>query len=905
MATQENQLNPTAKIFLGAVLCVAAIAVVPSLSQLSADTTGWLTFLIFASAAAVAQLFPVHTAKNNAFTPAIVFMLPTVFLLPPELIALMPIAMHLPEWLKVRYPWFMQSFNIANHTVDIFAAWAVAHLILEYAPGPEERVWLAAGLAATLVYVVLNHTIVAVMLRLARGMHWRETGLLSFQSLSNEMVVGLLGFALVSFWKTNPWLIPIGIAPMLLIHRSLAVPALEEEARVDPKTGLFNARHFAAALNDELGRATRFERPMSLIMADLDLLRDINNTYGHLAGDAVLRGIAQIFRAQLRHYDVPARFGGEEFSILLPETAPEQALEIAERIRRAVAEASFEVETSSEPIRATVSIGVAGFPKDATDANELIHQADLAVYRAKLQGRNRVLAVNDDSLLVNNDRSQRLVAVPEDGEHVAPLPRVPDLAPVDDRRAQPDPKPVQGPRFLSLSASLGLLVAAVSAAGFAAGVLGLVYGTSTDVVGLIAIIALVGIGQAVALTVSDEIGGSSISLSAVGAIAGAALFGPRAALALAITIAIVDWSAQRIWTHQVLFNIGALTLASLAGAGVFAAAEQLHLVGTPDKIATIAAGVAAGLAYFIVNMSLVSVALAMEGHERWLAVFRERFAWLWLHYLVYGFVAGVMAVAYGTAGLWGLLVFAVPLLLMRKTQEAYLTHQQRSAKKLRAAAETIQSQNVSLEQANRLLRERSTAAMESLSATVDARDSYTAGHSRRVQQLALAIGKELGLSQAELDLLGHAALFHDIGKLAIPDAILLKPASLTSEEWALMQRHAEEGARIIDRLGFLGDAVPAIRHHHERFDGTGYPDRLRGEEIPLGARIIHVADALDSMLTTRIYRAARPPAEAVLELRRAAGSQFCPRCVAALERILPLDSLVAEPNTSGVLAAAS
>jgi putative nucleotidyltransferase with HDIG domain len=292
-----------------------------------------------------------------------------------------------------------------------------------------------------------------------------------------------------------------------------------------------------------------------------------------------------------------------------------------------------------------------------------------------------------------------------------------------------------------------------------------------------------------------------------------------------------------------------------------------------------------------VNMSLVSVALAMEGHERWLAVFRERFAWLWLHYIVYGFVAGVMAVAYDAAGLWGLGVFAVPLLLMRKTQEAYLAHTQRSVQKLRAAAETIQTQNVSLEQANRLIKERSTAAMESLSATVDARDSYTAGHSRRVQQLSLAIGRELGLSQAELDLLGHAALFHDIGKLAIPDAILLKPASLTSEEWALMQRHAEEGARIIDRLGFLGDAVPAIRHHHERFDGTGYPDRISGEEIPLGARIIHVADALDSMLTTRIYRAARPPADALGELRRASGSQFCPRCVAALERILPLETL--------------
>jgi HD-GYP domain-containing protein (c-di-GMP phosphodiesterase class II) len=128
-----------------------------------------------------------------------------------------------------------------------------------------------------------------------------------------------------------------------------------------------------------------------------------------------------------------------------------------------------------------------------------------------------------------------------------------------------------------------------------------------------------------------------------------------------------------------------------------------------------------------------------------------------------------------------------------------------------------------------------------------------------------------------------------------------------------MQSHAEEGARIIDRLGFLGDAVPAIRHHHERFDGTGYPDRLKGEEIPLGARIIHVADALDSMLTTRIYRAARPASEALDELRRAAGTQFCPRCVGALERVLAVDASalaqtdpsVAQRQTTRELAAAS
>ncbi len=107
-----------------------------------------------------------------------------------------------------------------------------------------------------------------------------------------------------------------------------------------------------------------------------------------------------------------------------------------------------------------------------------------------------------------------------------------------------------------------------------------------------------------------------------------------------------------------------------------------------------------------------------------------------------------------------------------------------------------------------------------------------------------------------------------------------------------MRQHSAEGARIIDRLGFLGDAAPAIRHHHERFDGSGYPDGLAGDEIPLGARIIHVADALDSMLTTRTSRAAKPPDAALEELRRGAGTQFCPRCVAVVDRLIDRDGLV-------------
>ena len=393
-------------------------------------------------------------------------------------------------------------------------------------------------------------------------------------------------------------------------------------------------------------------------------------------------------------------------------------------------------------------------------------------------------------------------------------------------------------------------------------------------------------GQALAL----EFESGSMSVGVVGVIAAAGLFDVRVALALAVISALIDWSARRMPVHHVALNAGAMTLASLAAAGVFAAERSVDL----GQAGAIGVAVLAGAAYYLVNMGLLSLAVSFESGERWLRVWHERFVWLMPHYAAYGFVAGVLVVAYRDVGVVALAIAVVPLLLMRKTQATYLAHTERSATQLREAAETIHSQNVSLEQANRLLRERSTAAMESLSATVDARDAYTAGHSRRVQRLALAIGRELGLSQPELDLLGHAALFHDIGKLAIPDAILMKPEDLDRDEWGLMRRHSEEGARIIDRLGFLEDAVPAIRHHHERFDGCGYPDGLRGEEIPLGARIIHVADALDSMLTSRIYRPALSEDDALGELRAEAGTQFCPRCVRALERALRVES-VASP----------
>jgi len=211
---------------------------------------------------------------------------------------------------------------------------------------------------------------------------------------------------------------------------------------------------------------------------------------------------------------------------------------------------------------------------------------------------------------------------------------------------------------------------------------------------------------------------------------------------------------------------------------------------------------------------------------------------------------------------------------------------------VRGASHTLSRQNAKLRartlrlvESNRLLEESALEAVESLNATVDAKDPYTAGHSQRVQRIAVALGRELGLARDRLDVLRFAGLFHDIGKIGVPDAILTKPARLTELEFEIVKRHPEDGARIVGRLHRLNAAVPAILHHHERWDGQGYPRGLRGNDIPRWARVFAVVDTVDAMTSDRPYRAALPLQHAIEELRNQAGRQFDPDCVAAFERL--------------------
>jgi HD-GYP domain-containing protein (c-di-GMP phosphodiesterase class II) len=166
-------------------------------------------------------------------------------------------------------------------------------------------------------------------------------------------------------------------------------------------------------------------------------------------------------------------------------------------------------------------------------------------------------------------------------------------------------------------------------------------------------------------------------------------------------------------------------------------------------------------------------------------------------------------------------------------------------------------------------------------------DDYTAEHSRSVVELARGVAQELGMDKYELQELEFAALLHDVGKIAIPKEILHKPAALTDSEFEVMKTHTIEGQFMLDRIGgLLGRVGEIVRSCHERWDGKGYPDGLKGEDIPVPARVVFVCDAYNAMTTTRPYRAALPHEQAVAELVTNAGTQFDPAVVAAMLRVL-------------------
>lgn len=211
----------------------------------------------------------------------------------------------------------------------------------------------------------------------------------------------------------------------------------------------------------------------------------------------------------------------------------------------------------------------------------------------------------------------------------------------------------------------------------------------------------------------------------------------------------------------------------------------------------------------------------------------------------------------------------------------------------------ITSQRDRLARSAQELEEAYVSTVRVLAAAIDARDSYTLGHSTRVSDLAVALAKKLGWSGQELEDIEIACLFHDVGKIKIPDAILHKTGRLSPAEWKEMQKHPEYGAEILGKAPSLRRFIPTVRHHHERYDGSGYPDGLRGEAIPRAAAIVSLADAFDAMTSDRPYRKALTGERALTTIRESSGKQFSPELASIFLEI------VRNQNAAGGVAAST
>ncbi|MDI3270208.1 MAG: HD domain-containing protein [Bacillota bacterium] len=257
-----------------------------------------------------------------------------------------------------------------------------------------------------------------------------------------------------------------------------------------------------------------------------------------------------------------------------------------------------------------------------------------------------------------------------------------------------------------------------------------------------------------------------------------------------------------------------------------------------------------GAIYFAINVGSVTWVMALYQGVPFSYFFRRVMAGIAPAYIALIPMAYVMAAIYTQVGYWALLIFFLPLFAARESFRLYSE-----------------------------LRQASREMVVTLARTLEVRDPYTAGHSERVAKLAVALGRKMGLSQEDLDFLNLAGLLHDIGKVAIPDAILGKTGALTEVERHIMQLHPGTGYEIIKGMQFLGPSRGWVLHHHERWDGEGYPSGLDGEFIPIGGRILAVADSVDAMLSDRPYRKGLDLFSVCQELVKGSQSQFDGRIV--------------------------
>ena len=707
-------------------------------------------------------------------------------------------------------------------------------------------------------------------------------------------------------------------AAALAIDNAHIRASLEHQAQTDPLTGLWNHRAFHERLRQELLVASTDQTPVALVMLDLDDFKRVNDVYSHATGDHVLSEVASILLAIVRTSDTVCRIGGEEFAIIVPASGLPDAFRLAERIQEQVTVTPF---GPVGPV--SLSIGIASGPTHAANPRELVACAEVAMMTAKARGKGKIVVFQEDSPERPSDGSIDRGAEFRSIAHLkmlhgvsTKLSRLNDVAAIGATiadelrllidyhncrvfvREGDDLRPIAFRGDLSASGSaMDLLVTRVGD-----GITGYVAATGEPFL----------TGNAAHCTIGVRIPGTDEieeSLLAVPFLYGPTVVGVIVVsklgldqfdaddlrllevLAGHVSVALVNarlYEAQRREAESAksLLELtrelsavtdldGVLTQVVSGTARIMGSRRCSVWLPTPDG-GLICRATDGDASYGSLQGRSVPAAIVARCSERSEPfVLGARDAAVLARALDARDLATPHAVSFIPID-HGLAALAVEI------------ESDVAGRELELLAGIASQARLAITNAGSFatLERTFLSTVEALANALEAKDSYTSSHTRWICDMAIEVGRELGLEGARLKRLELGALFHDIGKIGIPASILMKPGPLSGEERALIERHPELGERILAPIDQLAAVRPIVRACHERYDGTGYPDRLMADEIPLESRIIFACDAFHAMTTDRPYREALPIEEAFRRLEEAAGTQFDPRVVAVCLRVL-------------------
>jgi diguanylate cyclase (GGDEF)-like protein len=704
---------------------------------------------------------------------------------------------------------------------------------------------------------------------------------------------------------------------------------LERIARHDELTGLDNHAYFRCRLRDEIERLHREGGSCALLLIDLDGFKDFNDRFGHAVGDALIRAIGEAICDEAGDAAIVSRYAGDEFALLLPDGDKAAAEELAASIVNRIEVVSVSASPANRHLKISASYGAAAYPGSATDADGLIAAADRALYDAKARrasdangalerhAQDVFFAIGDamGRSLEGEETIRNLVdAVGTSMRLDACSLRLMDAD--DQLRVRALYLPDAALRAALTETERQKRITRDEAAGIGLG------GVSPVYVDDVAASQAVPERYRTAFPADMWLYNISIDGPREGMITLIASHERCAPPHTSLASAIARLAAAALRNCDVYASARrhGEQIAALSGMGakLFGDGDlETRLGGVAEEIATVMGfdtvtidtidpeGTKPFLRQFYARPVAGREEQLKRAGEEWLAqrpALTEPGTVAFLAQLqqpiVYADVLDHPAIGaryqriIAESGTRSLAI--VPVTLRREVRGVvYFASYRKNAfdKQDIALMETIAAQlapsleiallHVELQRSYNDLKEAHLEAILRLAYAAEARDPYTGRHLHRIKSFSEALARRLGLSGEALEALGYGAVVHDLGKLRIPDSILIKAGELTDDEWRVMKQHPEFGAEFLGKSAFYDVARQVAMHHHERWDGSGYPHRLAGEAIPLAARIVAVADVYDALTSDRPYKVAWPPERALAELIQMRGHGLAPDVVDA------------------------